>query len=285
MSIFDLFSLKGKVALVTGGKGGIGKATALIFAEAGADIAVCDYIADDGELEAVAEEVKKLGRRSLAVKTDVSSENQVKDMVERLTNELGRIDILVNNAGISPPTPSIHELEQDAWDAVLNINLRGCYLCCHEVSKGMVERQQGNIINISSVEGLRTVRRASSPYGPSKAGIINLTQGMAWDLGRYNIRVNAIAPGSIKTEMTRVLWDHNSPQLKELFERQRQEHPEILGNIDNVTELIDQMLEQGAPLGRWAEPGEIASAALFLASDAASFVTGHTLVVDGGLLA
>ena len=285
MSVFDLFALKDKVAVVTGGKGGIGKAIALMFAEAGADIVVCDYIADDGELDATAEEVKKLGRRSLAIQADVSQKNQVESMVERVTGEFGRIDILVNNAGISPMTPPIQELEEDAWNAVMDINLKGCYLCCHAVSKGMIERKQGNIINISSIEGIRTVRRASSPYGPSKAGIINLTQGMAWDMGKNNIRVNAIAPGSIKTEMTRIIWDYDSPQFKEILEQQLQERTEIPGDIDSIEELLNQMIKQGAPMGRWAEPSEIASAALFLASDAASFITGHTLVVDGGMLA
>ena len=285
MSVFDLFALKDKVAVVTGGKGGIGKAIALMFAEAGADIAVCDYVADDGELDAVAGEVKKLGQRSLAIQVDVSQKNQVESMVERVTGEFGRIDILVNNAGISPMTPPIQELEEDAWNAVMDINLKGCYLCCHAVSKGMIERKQGNIINISSIEGIRTVRRASSPYGPSKAGIINLTQGMAWDMGKNNIRVNAIAPGSIKTEMTRIIWDYDSPQFKEILEQQLQERTEIPGDIDSIEELLNQMIKQGAPMGRWAEPSEIASAALFLASDAASFITGHTLVVDGGMLA
>ena len=269
-------SLEGRVALVTGGKRGIGKAIALVLAEAGADVAIADYIADDGELKAVAEEITGLGRRCLAVQADVSQRSEVEELVEKVTSELGEIGILVNNAGISGLEVQ-SELPDEHWQKVLDVNLNGCYLCSQAVSKGMVERRKGNIINIASVEGLRGgviagtlapiipipavptgLTLAGRPYNVSKAGIVMLTRVMARQLGGYGIRVNAIAPGGIRTEMLRFIWD----------------------NADFIKQLEAQV-----PLGRIGETNEIANVALFLASDASSYVTGHTLVADGGLLA
>jgi len=264
-------SLENRVALVTGSKRGIGKAIALVLAEAGADVAIADYVIDDGELEVVADEIRGLGRRCLAVRADVSQKSEVEELIKRVTIEFGAIDILVNNAGIQS------ELTEEHWQKVIDVNLNGCYLCSQAVSEGMVERKKGNIINIASVEGLRggAVARALAPlipvptvptgltlagrpYNVSKAGIIMLTRVMARQLGSYGIRVNAIAPGGIRTEMLRFIWD----------------------NVDFMKQFESQV-----PLGRIGEPGEIASVALFLASDASSYVTGHTLVADGGLLA
>lgn len=268
-------SLEGKVALVTGGKRGIGRAIALTFAEARADVAVCDYLVDDGELEAVAEEIKRLGRRSLAVQADVSQQSDVDNLFKRIMAEFGVTDILVNNAGISGLGASA-ETPEEQWHKVIDVNLTGCYLCSQAVVDGMVERKKGNIINIASVEGLRggavagalmpviQARRPAGlaltgrPYNVSKAGIIMLTRALARQLGSYGIRVNAIAPGGTRTEMLRFIWDE--PEYIKQFESQ-------------------------VPLGRIGEPNEIASVALFLASDASSYVTGHTLVADGGLLA
>ena len=274
MSIPSL-SLEGKVALVTGAKRGIGRAIALAFAEAGADVAVCDYVIEDGELEAVAEEIQRLGRRSLAVQTDVSRKAEVDNLVQRVVAELGAIDILVNNAGISG-LGDLSATQEEAWDRVIDVNLKGCYLCSQAVGQGMVERKKGNIINIASVEGLRggvVVRAFMSlaqvpqptgpilsprPYNISKAGLIMLTRVLARQLGGYGIRVNAIAPGGIRTEMIRFLWDD----------------PERL-----------KQLEAQVPLGRIGEPEDMAGVALFLASEASSYVTGQTIVADGGLLA
>ncbi|UCB42470.1 MAG: 3-oxoacyl-ACP reductase FabG [Dehalococcoidales bacterium] len=269
-------SLEGRIALVTGGKRGIGKAIALVLAEAGADVAIADYIIDDGELKAVAEEIGGLGRRCLAVQSDVSQKSEVEELVKRVESELGVIDILVNNAGISG-LEIRSEIPDEHWQKVIDVNLNGCYLCSQEVSQRMVERKKGNIINIASVEGLRggvlpkalapmipvpTVPTGPTlvgqPYNVSKAGIIMLTRVMARQLGSYGIRVNAIAPGGIRTEMIRFIWD----------------------NADFMKQLETQV-----PLGRIGETSEIASVALFLASDASSYVTGHTLVADGGLLA
>ena len=269
-------SLEGRVALVTGGKRGIGKAIALVLAEAGADVVIADYIVDDGELEAVAAEIRSLGRRCLAVQADVSQKSEVEELVKRVMSELGVIDILVNNAGISGLEVQ-SELPDEHWQKVIDVNLNGCYLCSQAVSEGMVERKKGNIINIASVEGLRggVVARtimplipvptvptgltlAGRPYNVSKAGIIMLTRVMARQLGSYGIRVNAIAPGGTRTEMLRFIW----------------------GNADFMKQFESQV-----PLGRIGEPSEVANVALFLASDASSYVTGHTVVADGGLLA
>lgn len=253
MGIPDL-SLEGKVAVVTGGRQGIGKAIALTLAEAGADVVVCGRTLPD--LEKVAEEIRALGRRSLAVQTDVSRKSEVDNLVQRVEDELGTIDILVNNAGISGRA-TLFEASEDEWDRVMDVNLRGCYLCSQAVGKGMIERKKGNIISIASTDGL-SAETLRMPYNISKAGVVMLTRVLARQLSSYGIRVNAIAPGWIRTEMTRLLWDY----------------PERL-----------KLVEAEIPLGRIAEPGEMAGVALFLASEASSYITGHTIVADGGMLA
>ncbi len=282
-NLADIFSLKGKVALVTGGKRGIGGAIALTFADAGADIIVCDINDDSGEMATLASKVQEKGRRCLTFNTDISQTGQVKKMVEIIIQEFGKIDILVNNAGISPATPPIHELAENDWDRVLDINLKGTYICIKETVPHMIKQDYGNVINIASVEGLGTVRHASSPYGASKSGIVMLTRGMAWDLGKHHIRVNAIAPGYIRTEMTRGIWDTKSESYQKLAQylMQLQNIPET----DDIEGIGDQYWLRMIPLARMAVPEEIAYGALYLASEAASYVSGHTLVIDGGMLA
>ena len=247
-----------KVAIVTGSRRGIGRAIAVAFAEAGADVVVCDWVIEGGELEAVAEEIQKLGRRSLAIQTDVSKKADVDSLVQSTVDKFGAIDILVNNAAIGDGG-NLLEIDEETWNRVIDVNLKGCFLCCQAVSKGMMERKTGNIINISSVEGLvrNPYPRRSNAYGVAKAGLIMLTKGLAWDLSPHNVRINAIAPGGVQTELTRPLWDN----------------PEVQG-----------MLEPLLPVQRIAQPSEIASVAVFLASDAASYITGQTIVVDGGLV-
>ena len=266
-------SLKDKVALVTGARRGVGEAISVTFAEAGADVAICDWVVNTGELDTVAKNIQKLGRRSLAIKTDVSQKDQVDNLVQKVEAEFGRIDILVNNAAVWAGAFADEPPEQQ-WNKQMDINLKSCYLCAHAAAKGMAERRSGNIINISSIDGLRIrpgVRRQlfrpprplppqvypfdSRVYFVSKAGLNMLTRGMAWGLGEYGIRVNAIAPGGIRTEMIRFLW----------------EDPEVMEKIGFQI-----------PLGRLAEPDEIANVALFLASDASSYITGQVIVVDGG---
>ncbi len=249
MSIPNL-SLEGKVAVVTGSRRGIGKAIALTFAEAGADVAVCDVVVEGGEMETVVEEIRKLGRRSLAVQTDVTQKAQVDNLVQRVMDEFGVIDILVNNAGIVVRAPLL-ETPEDDWDRILDTNLKGCFLCSQAVTKRMIERKKGNIINMASTAAFR----GDSAYSISKAGVVRLTEGLARSLGRYNIRVNSIAPGYTITDMTKSAW--GVPEV-------RKQHEALV------------------PLGRMAQPSEIAGIALFLASEASSFITGHMIVANGG---
>ncbi len=250
-------SLEGQVAIVTGSRRGNGRAIALAFAEAGADVAVCDLVVEDGLLEAVAKKVRGFGQRSLAVQTDVTQKAQVDNLVQRVEDELGAIDILVNNAGINPRViaPLLEQSEED-WDKVIDTNLKGEYLCSQAVGKRMVERKRGNIINIASVSAF-SCDEGWGPYCISKAGVAMLTRGLAKELARYNIRVNAIAPGWVKTNINEDFW--SDPET----------YKQIAAKI---------------PMGRWAESEDIANAALFLASDASSYMTGHTIVVDGGIL-
>ena len=250
------FSLEGRVALVTGARRGIGKGIALAMAGAGADVAVCDNVVEGGELEAVAEEIQGIGRRSLAVQTDVSKKSEVDNLVKRVENELGPIDILVNNAGIGRGSVLIEQKEED-WQAVIDVNLTGCYFCSQAVGKRMVERRKGNIINISSGAGIRGFAGRNA-YNVSKAGVIMITKVLARDLAKHGVRVNAIAPTNLRTEMTRGLWENAQALAAE---------------------------EARIPLGRLGTVEDMTGPAIFLASDASSYITGDTIVVDGGQLA
>ncbi len=250
------FSLEGKVALVTGGRRGIGRGIALAFAEAGADVAVSDIIVEGGEMEAVVEEIKKLGRRSLAVQTDITRKTDIDNLTQRVMDEFGVIDILVNNAGTTVRT-SLLEFSEEDWDRVLDTNLKGYYLCSQAVGKRMVERKKGNIINIASRAAFRGSFGEGYAYNISKVGAVTLTKGLAFELASYNIRVNAIAPGWIRTELTRRVW--GDPVV----------YKKALATI---------------PLGRVGEPSDIGNAAVFLASNASRHITGSTIVVDGGEL-
>jgi NAD(P)-dependent dehydrogenase (short-subunit alcohol dehydrogenase family) len=247
------YSLSGKVAVVTGGRRGIGKAIALALAGAGADIALCDRTVDDGQLNAVADEIKKLGRRSLAVKADITSKAEVDNFVRKVADELGAVDILVNNAATNIRAPLL-ELGEDGWDRVINTDLKGCYLCAQAAGRVMVEQKQGNIINIASTAALKAAPQMGA-YCIAKAGVVMLTKVLAVELGQYNIRVNAVAPYIVKTKFSQPLWSE----------------PEALKQI-----------EAEIPLGRLAETGDIVGAVLFLAADASSYITGQTIIVDGG---
>lgn len=253
MSIPSL-SLEGRVAIINGGGTGIGRSIALEFARAGADVVVTSRKL--ANLEKVAEEVRTLGRRSLAVPADITNKVDVDNMVQRVMDEFSVIDILVNNAGTIVRASLLEHSEED-WDAVLDTNLKGYYLCSRAVGKRMVEQKRGNIINVASVRAI-TADTGRASYCVSKAGVPMLTRVLALELAHYNIRANAIAPGWVKTNLNEVLWCD----------------PETY-----------KQLAAEIPMGRWAELGEIASVALFLASDASSYMTGHTIVADGGLLA
>jgi NAD(P)-dependent dehydrogenase (short-subunit alcohol dehydrogenase family) len=248
--------LTGKVAIVTGGKRGIGKAIALALAEAGADIAICGRVIEDGELNAVAEEVQRLGRRSLAVQADITQKADVDSLVQRVVDEFGAIDILVNNAAMNIRAPLL-ELREDGWDKIINTDLKGYYLCSQAVGKQMVSQKRGNIINVTSTAAMKAAPGMGA-YCIAKAGVVMLTRVLALELARYNIRVNAIAPSMVKTKFSQPLWS-DSETLKQI--------------------------EAEIPLGRLAETGDIIGSVLFLASDASSYITGHTIVIDGGLSA
>jgi dehydrogenase/reductase SDR family protein 4 len=250
------FPLPGKVAIVTGGRRGIGKAIALALAEAGAAIVLCDRVTEDGELNAVAEEVKRLGRRSLALQADITRKADVDRLVQGVVDEFGVIDILVNNAAMNIRAPLL-ELREDGWDRVIDTDLKGYYLCSQAVGKQMVSQKRGNIINIASVAAMRAAPEMGA-YCIAKAGVVMLTKVLAVELAQYNIRVNAIAPYMVKTKFSQPFW--------------------------SVPETLEQ-IESEIPLGRLAEPGDITGSVLFLASDASSYITGHTIILDGGLSA
>jgi NAD(P)-dependent dehydrogenase (short-subunit alcohol dehydrogenase family) len=250
------FPLPGKVAIVTGGRRGIGKAIALALAEVGADIAICDRVIEGGELKAVAEEVKRWGRRSLAVQTDITQKADVDSLVKRVVDEFGVIDILVNNAAMNIRAPLL-ELREDGWDRVIDTDLKGYYLCSQAVGRRMAEQKRGNIINIASTAAMKAAPEMGA-YCIAKAGVVMLTRVLAVELAQYNIRVNAIAPYMVKTKFSQPLWSA----------------PETL-----------KQLESEIPLGRLAETDDIIGSVLFLASDASSYITGHTIIVDGGLSA
>ncbi len=250
------FSLSGEVALVTGGKRGIGREIAVTLASAGADVAICTRVVEDGGLEAVVKEIQALGRRSIGIQADTSRKSDVDRMVKEVIEKFGHIDILVNNAGVLIMAPFL-ETPEDIWDKHMDINLKGYFLVSQAVARKMIERKKGCIINIASDLAFKAIPGMSA-YCVSKAGIIMLTRSLAQELGRYGIRVNAIAPGLVKTELSRPNWSN----------------PDFMKFMESIT-----------PLGRIGEPDEIAEAALFLASNASKYISGSTILVNGGGLA
>ncbi len=248
--------LEGKVALITGSGSGIGREMALVFAGEGADIAVNDI--DIASAENTAEQVRKKGRRSIAVKADVSNPDDVDGMVARTIDELGGIHILVNNAGILDESVPTVESSVEHWDKVIGVILRGTYLCCRRAARWMIENKTGRIINISSIAGIRGFAPRPS-YGPAKAAVVHLTRCLAVEWAEHNIRVNSITPSFVRTPMVLEVLQLTGTDIK--------------------------VFESKIPLGRLGEPKDIANAALFLASEEASFITGVNLPVDGGWLA
>ena len=252
MGIRD-FYLTNKVAFITGGRRGLGKAMALVFAEAGADVAVADIVTEG--LEATAEEIRKFGRRSLALQLDITKKADVEKAVQQVVDELGGIDILVN-APVKYASSTLLDLSEEDWDSMLDISLKGYFLTSQAVAKRMIEQKRGgSIISMSSRSYVRP-REGQGAYGIAKAGVVTLTGQLAMELGKYNIRANALAPSVTKTETATEMLLKN-PEGK-------------------------KMLEAEIPLGRLGETEELANVALFLASDAASYVSGVALIVDGG---
>jgi NAD(P)-dependent dehydrogenase (short-subunit alcohol dehydrogenase family) len=255
MHVTDLFSLKGKTAIVTGGGRGLGEQIATAFAEAGANVVVCSRKVEN--CIEVSEKLKQLGVESFALKCDITNPEEVKHVVDSTVEKFGRIDILVNNSGATWGAP-VEEMPLEAFRKVLNVNLVGTFLMSQTVGKIMIEQKAGKIINIASVAGLR----GSNPdvmntigYNTSKAGVINFTRDLAAKWGQHNIHVNAIAPGFFPTKMSNV-----------------------------ILERYGEKILEGTPLGRYGTDKDIKGVALFLAAPASDFVTGETIVVDGGAI-
>lgn len=253
--IQSLFSLQDKVVVITGASRGIGKAIALTFAEAGARVVVSSRNRRPPELEKAAEEIRALGAKAIAIAAHVGRKEEVGNLVQKTIEAYGRIDILVNNAGANPVLSLMADLEEEAFDKVMEVNLKGAFLMSKAVAKEMIRQGGGRIINITSVSGLRARADGTGAYCISKAAMNMLTQVMARELAPHHILVNAIAPGSIKTEFSRVNWSD----------------PERRANRLKDIELR-----------RFGEPEEVAGIALMLASEAGSFITGEIIRVDGG---
>jgi NAD(P)-dependent dehydrogenase (short-subunit alcohol dehydrogenase family) len=248
-SVLDLFRLDDKVAIVTGASSGFGVAFAEAFAQAGADVALGARRAD--RLEQTRRRVEVIGRRAIAVATNVTDPAACQTLVDATVQELGRVDVLINNAGVGAAVPALVESPQE-FQSVLDVNLSGCYWMAQAAAHAMIDG--GTIVNVSSIAAIQSLGLPQAAYSASKAGLIGLTRDLAqqWT-GRRGIRVNAVLPGFFETEMT-------SDWFAEKFEDQL---PRI-------------------PAGRGGNPTELAATVLFLASEASSYITGQTLVVDGG---
>ena len=247
------FLLQGKVALIAGGSQGIGRAIALGFAEAGADVAFCAR--NLPPLEELAEEIRRTGQRAFPIQANVTVKAEVEEMVARTVAELGGLDILVNNAATSVMRPMV-DIREDGWDKVMNLGVKSYFLCSQAAAKVMLERKKGNIINITS-GGAAKAERLMSAYCTAKAGVAMFTRVLAIELAP-NIRVNAIGPSVVRTKFSEPMWAN----------------PELL-----------RERESRLPIGRIAEPDDIVGPAIFLASDASGYITGQSLYVDGGMLA
>ncbi len=244
-------SLEGKVALVTGASRGIGKAAAMGLARAGADLVIAGRKLPD--LESSAAEIRSAGRKCLPVAAHVGRLTEIESLVRRAGNEFGTIDILVNNAGTNPTLAPSIDVDERAWDAIMNLNLKGLFFLSQAVARVMRAKGGGRIINVSSIAGIRPDRLPV--YSISKAAVIMATKVMAREWARFNIRVNAIAPGLIKTRFSEALW----------------KNPEIMEESMART-----------PMARMGQPEEMVGAILYLASDASSYVTGQVVALDGG---
>jgi len=254
-SIAALFDLKNKTAIVTGGSMGIGYGIVKRLAEAGAKVVIADIAEEIGLKKAAG--LSEQGFAVSFIKTDVSSEEEVKNLINQTVKQFGSLDILVNNAGIYPSKPVL-EMDLVLWEKVQAINLRSVFLLSREAAKIMVGQKSGNIVNIASIDALHPSMTGLAAYDASKHGVWGFTKNFALEVAKLGIRVNAIAPGGIGTEGTGMIGAEMTEQTKQFAAK--------------------------IPLARFGEPDEIATTVLFLASDASSYITGSMIVVDGGVL-
>ena len=253
MTSRNLFNLKGKVALVTGGNGGLGLGMALGLAEAGANIAIAARNPD--KTSDAIKQIEGVGVRAISVPTDVTKETEIESMISQTLDKLGQIDILVNNSGVTMRKEP-EDLSGDEWDHVLNVNLRACFLASKTVFPHMRDRGSGKIINIGSMTSIFGGGGSGAPYSSSKGGIVQLSKSLAVAWAKDNIQSNAILPGWFTTELTAAIP-----------ERQKERY---------------QLISSRIPAGRWGDPAELAGVAVFLASPASDYVTGSVIAVDGG---
>ena len=271
------FSLEGKKALVVGARRNMGKAFALGLAEAGADVAVTDINTESGQLENVSKEIEAMGRNSIALKADISSEGEVKELVKTVAQEFGTIDVLMNVA-VMYHAKSVVDLDEESWEKLTNVNLKGYWLTIQEVSKIMIKQNSGSIINLTSRGGLKAhADKAMGNYAILKSGIAMMTRQYCRYLGPHNIRVNAIAPSLVEWEEFPGTENRKKNKKTEKREKKEVTEQEKFESWSTGPENI--------PLGRVATFDEMANAAVFLASDASTYITGTILNVDGGYMA
>ncbi len=249
------FNLEGRVSIVTGASRGIGRAIALGSAEAGSDVVLASRTL--AALEEVAASARAGGRRALAVQADVSRQEDVARLVERAMAEFGGVDVLVNAAGVSPYLVRAEEMTKAQWDEVLATNLTGAFLCCQAAGRVMIQQKRGSIVNVTSILAEVANPRLAA-YAAAKAGVLALTRTLAVEWAKHGVRVNALAPGWVETDMTKGMRE---------------------------SQAIRENLLSKIPMGRFATPEEMVGAALFLASDSSSYMTGQAIYVDGGMLA
>jgi NAD(P)-dependent dehydrogenase (short-subunit alcohol dehydrogenase family) len=249
----DCFSLLGKTAVVTGGLSGLGRAISLAMAEAGADLVLVDL--KDSDANGLLDKIGSLRRKAMFVQADITKESDVAAFVDKAIAQFGQLDVIVNSAGVGNKTPA-EKLTEAEWDQVMNTNLKGLFWCCQKAGLQMIAQRSGSIVNIASMSGLIVNQgRTISAYSSSKAAVIMLTRNLAMEWAKHNIRVNAIAPGYFVTPFNAV-WMNNA----------------------EWTSIALGM----TPMGRFGQPEEIGPLAVFLASQASSFITGQTICIDGG---
>jgi NAD(P)-dependent dehydrogenase (short-subunit alcohol dehydrogenase family) len=258
-NVLDLFHLDGRIAVVTGAARGLGRQAALALAEAGADVAICDVL--DREGQQTRRDMERLGRRALFARVDVTQSDQIERFIRQVNTELGPIDILVNNVGVGSSGRSLEDEDEESWRRVVETNLSSMFYVAKPVARHMIARRQGGvIINIASISSL--IINNLHPlehnvcYCTTKAAVLHLTHGMASDWARYDIRVNAIAPGYMNTVMSTPLRESGA---------------------------VAERVIAGVPMGRWGREDELKGAVVFLASQASTYMTGSTILVDGGM--